>query len=543
MSDAPTTTDYSSTIAIVGAGAAGCVLANRILANTPNHVKVLLLERGPYQPHNSSVLNDLSRFPAGLNKHAVWNLSTSQAGLAQRQVWAHTATGMGGATALNAGVFFMGRKSNFENWPGKHFSAANFDRALEEVRQIHKPVVISEGLAAPNTPAGRVIAGMQEKMNLKETGKSLLWLEEDGFYKYNSSSVGNQGEDVRARRTVVDSFLPTELCTNSRLTILTNASVTKLLTADADNNMMKVTGLVYETSTTILGYKIRTVSTELKGFREVVLSSGAIASPQLLMASGIGPREELEKANIPIVCELDAVGKNFWDHPIVSFPVELPPDSPAPSSFPSFTPADNDASIKTYGNKKKVVFYHMGPQVVQNMPAQVIVPKFADSGLSRYLQVLMLDTLRNQIYPTTNTKLGFVLVGLLTCASRGKVGLDTIDPGYLTAQEDVEALADAVGDMLGVVRGVDMKVPVPDFEINPPSREDLVQAVRMSASPFWHFAGSCAVGKVVDADSLKVKGFHNLRVVDASVFPHTVEANTQAATMAVAYLAGELFSE
>ena len=531
--------DYSNTIAIIGAGPGGCVLANRILANTEH--EVVLLERGPDTA--TEVATDLSCFPAGLNQNAEWNSSEPQTGLSDRLVWCHTASGLGGGSILNAGVFMAGNKANYQHWPGKHFPAKNFDRAVREICKIHKPQVISSGLLPTDTPAGKIETEIQKQFGFEgTTSKNLLWMEEDGIYFCNSSSNGKEGTAKKTRRTAFDSFLSEEICANKRLTILPNARVTRLLTEQDGDDAIKVTGFEYETtSNTAWGYKLSTSRNKLVGFREVVCSSGAIGTPRLLLASGIGPKTELEAAGIPMVLEVDAVGKELRDHPIAVFPVEMV-DAESPQNFPPCcTPADCNATVKTYGDNKKVVFYHMSPHIAYHVHGEILVPKFQSSGLARKLQVFMLNILRNQIYPKSNTKLGIATVGLLSVKSKGSVGLQSIDPGYFREQEDMETFADAFNDMLQMLRNAGMKIAVPDFDMNPKDREALIASIRMLAGPFWHFAGSCAMGRVVDPDSLKVKGTKNLRIVDASIIPTNVEANTQAPVMAMAYLVGELF--
>lgn len=168
----------------------------------------------------------------------------------------------------------------------------------------------------------------------------------------------------------------------------------------------------------------------------------------------------------------------------------------APAAFPPCrTPCDSNITINTYGKDKKVCFYHMGPQVAYHAPAEMLVPKFAGFSIGRILQVFRLDSLRKVIYPVTNTKLAMVAVALLSTTSTGSVGLDSIDPQCLSTEDDAETLVDAFGDLLEVLKKADMKVAVPGFDMNPPDRQALVTSTRMSAAPFWHLAGSCAMGK------------------------------------------------
>lgn len=553
--------DYSQTIAVIGGGAAGCVLVRRLLELTDDKTKIMLFERGPKDPATAAEVaaRKLSHFPAGLNTSAEWEASASQTGLADRQLWINTASALGGGTVLNAGFYIMGRKDNYDHWPkSKVFTRDNFERAVDEMTKIHRPVVIAKDLMPPETLAGIVERGLKAKFGLPpyQAKNPLLWVDEDGIYPSMGSS---KAQDVDQRVTVADSFLTADVCENPRLTIIASTTVTKVFLSEDKTTVTGIECINSPPLTSLFGWKLPRVGNKpitkcLYGFKEVVLSAGAVETPRLLMSSGIGPPDELTASGVDIQVALEEVGKNLWDHALAIFPVELQKGGdenapPNPKLPPTKTAPDGNTTIRTYdGNgqetknekKKTFIYYHGGPNVAYYAPAEVLVPNFANSGWTRKLQVCLLDALRSVIYPPTNPRLGIVAIGLLSPSSRGSVGLGpySVNPGILSEADDMKAMADAMDDFLEVLRDNNLKVAVPDFSMEPPTREALEKQVAMFTGSYWHMAGSCS--GAVNYDSLCVKGISNLRIADASVLPHVIEGNTQAPTMALAYLAAEL---
>ncbi len=259
---------------------------------------------------------------------------------------------------------------------------------------------------------------------------------------------------------------------------------------------------------------------------EVILSGGAVNSPQLLMLSGVGPAEHLREHGISVVADSPGVGANLSDHPIVT----------AIWSTPKVRGLAELAGPK---NLLRWQLTHSGPFTTNIAQAGGFARADpADRGFS-------------------------VLVTLVDVRSRGRIGLRSadprhkpvIDPGYLTDTADLEALVHAVGMVrqiaaLKPLRKMWAAEEAPGSELR--GGADIRDFVRRDVTTVYHPVGTCSMsGKtqvdrsrlagVVDAE-LKVRGVDGLRVVDASVMPTVPRGNTNAPTIAIAERAADMIS-
>jgi choline dehydrogenase-like flavoprotein len=256
---------------------------------------------------------------------------------------------------------------------------------------------------------------------------------------------------------------------------------------------------------------------------EVIVTAGAIGSPQVLLASGIGPQHRLSDIGITVLADLPGVGANLHDHP-VSGVVYRSARAVPPSN-------GNDGEIKGLIRSRDGL---AGPD----------------------LQIMIVSRpLRTQLRPGPGQGEGYeITVALMTPFSRGSIRLASavpgaaplIDPRFYTDARDVDAVvaglhhARELGQMPAFApwRGEESE-PGDDRR----REEDLRAYVRASASSYFHYAGTCRIGTdsgaVVDSE-LRVHGLRGLRVADASVMPSPVSANTNATVYAIAERAAQL---
>jgi choline dehydrogenase len=278
---------------------------------------------------------------------------------------------------------------------------------------------------------------------------------------------------------------------------------------------------------------------------EVILSGGAVNSPQLLMLSGIGPAEHLIEMGIDVVADSRGVGQNLSDHPV------LPVIWSTPKLRGLWEKAGNASLLRWQ-------LTHRGP----------LTSNIAESGGFAHSEPgLPAPDLQLHVLPAPYTNQGLddptqramtVLVGLVDVASRGRIKLRSadprhrpaIDPGYLSDERDSRALAAGLKMAREFVTAKPMaEICAGELAPGPHVRSDaeLLQYVRNSVVTIYHPVGTCSMGgesrwnTVVDPE-LKVRGVTGLRVVDASVMPVVPRGNTNAPTIAIAERAADLIA-
>ena len=494
-------------VVVIGAGAAGCALAYRLSADPS--VRVLVLEAGPDE--RPDVLSTPARWPETLGGHYDYGYTTvPQPAAGGRVVPAPRGRVLGGTTRLNAMIWSLPTEHDLEDW-GPLWSRDAVDESLRSMES-HRVRTAGRGAAGPvrNGTArpghalcadfvdAAIEAGHPPCADLNARGaRGAGWFD---------LTVDDEGKRVDAASSYLDVARDRD-----NLQVWAECQVRRLhLSGD------RVTALTLER---------RGVPQELSVSGEVVLSAGAVDSPALLLRSGIGPREELEASGVASVLDLPQVGRNLHDHP--ALPVVwstrrlLDPPTAQFAETCLYLPHENRAQGRTVS----IAFHH-----VALTPAGV-------------------EPLENG---------ATALIGLYEPASRGTLTLDPydvegpprIDPGYLTDEDDVEALAAAVAlvrDLAGqpALASYDLQEVLPG-----PAHLDratLRQVVRDHAISYAHHAGTCALRTaaspgVVD-ERLRVHGTANLRVADASVIPTLPQVAPSALVQLVGWRGAELLAE
>jgi choline dehydrogenase len=515
-------------VVIVGAGSAGCALAGR-LSEDPS-LRVLLLEAGG----SDDVLE--VQVPAGLYKtwrtRLDWNYTTEpQPGLGGRKLFWPRGKLLGGSSSINAMIYIRGARADYDEWADLTGDKSwSYDHVLPLFRRtednargadrfhgVGGPLRV-EDLRSPH-PWTRAVV---------QSAVAAGYPRNDDFNGATQEGVGQyQVTQKRGRRwSSADAYLhPAERRPN--LTVRTGALTTRVLVSGG-----RATGVEYRS-----GGRVHTVHAT----REVVLSGGAVNSPQLLMLSGIGPAEHLRSVGVDVVHDLPGVGGGLQDHPLVPVVWNV-------RSGKSLIRAESPSGYaKWFGARRGPLTSNLAEAGLFTRSA----PELAEPDLQyHFLPVKFWK--QAEVDPDVDAFTAAVV--LVRVHSRGSVRLRSADPswapaidaGYLTDERDLDALVVGVEKARDIASGGPLAAVLAD-EWSPGGsvhgRDALRETVRNTLESLYHPTSSCRMGTdeqaVVDSE-LRVRGIAGLRVVDASVMPTLVRGNTNAPTIMIAERAADL---
>ena len=469
-------------VVIVGAGAAGCPLAHRLTAESD--LRVLLLEAGPdTRPDTVAVP---ARWPENLSGPLDHGYSTvPQRGAGGRVLPTPRGRVLGGTTAINAMIHSRPSPEDLDPW-GPGWTYDDCAGALEAM-ECHRGGGPTRGTTGP---AVNGWAAEPNQLNLDFLQASI-----DAGHPaaHDINAPGAEGaarfdlsiDDGGLRADAAQSYLRSAP-PRSNLTVWADVVVKRLHVSGG-----RVTAMTIERGK---------VEQELPVPGQLVLSAGAIDTPALLLRSGIGPSDELRACGIEPVVDLPGVGRNLHDHPSLAVVWSTEKVVPPPRHQFTETGLLLRHARQTHGQTVSFAFHH--------------------------LAMLPIEESRPSNGATT-------LIGLYEPFSRGSLTLDPdgpdapplIDPGYLTDERDLRALAAAV-DMAREIaaqpalEGYELieLTPGPDVQ----GTEMLQEFVRLRLGTYAHPVGTCAMGDgdagVVDR-RLRLRGLENVRIADASVIP------------------------
>lgn len=522
----PATYDY----VIVGAGSAGCVLANRLSAR--RDLRILLLEAGG---RDSS---PYIHMPGGLarlvgNPRIDWRYYTEpEPQLLGRRLYWPRGRVLGGSSSINAMCYTRGHPRDYDDWAalaGEGWSYANVlpyfrrsedqSRGASEYHGVGGPLSV-EDLRFRN-PLSAVFVAAAEACGLAPNAD------------FNGAAQAGAGfyqvTQRKGRRcsSAVAYLRPAQARPN--LEIRTHALATRVLFAGT-----RAAGVEYRHDGAL-----HTARAE----REVVLAGGAIASPQFLMLSGVGPAAALRALDIPVIVDAPDVGASLQDH--IDFCTVCRCTQPVTYDF---TPGQMLAVGLRY------LLTRSGPGVSNVAEAGGFArsPFAADErpDIQLHFVPAQLDDHGRNPLPGH----GFTVHAcVLRPASRGYIALRSNRPddaprihaGYLAASRDLEVLIEGIRLSRQIIGSAPF-TPFRGAEVFPgedvSGRDALIGVIRRKAATLYHPAGSCRMGSdataVVDGE-LRVRGTENLRVADASVMPRLIGANTNATTMMIAEKAAD----
>ena len=510
---------------IVGAGAAGCVLADDL---SRAGASVVLLEAGePARNINTKIPAAFSKLFKG--KHD-WNYETvPQPHLDNRCLYWPRGKMLGGSTSMNAMIYQRGHRATYDQWaaagnPGWGYTdllpvfmaLEDQQRGASDFHGVGGSLGVTDlRTVNPLSQAfvdAAVLAGFTHNDDFNDAGQT-------GFGTYQVTQ-----RDGR-RESAATAFLKPAMA-RPNLTVLTGAHAVEVVLRQG-----RAVGVEYADKT---GRHVAYASSE------VILSGGAINSPQLLMLSGIGPGEHLQSVGVDVAVDSPRVGKNLIDHLVcgtsyaVNQPISL---AHAEAVKPVLEYARNRTGMLTSNVAEAGGF-------VQLDDANA-VPEIQFHFGPVYFNEHGLDSPKTDGMSIGATLVHVESTGEITLASADPFAAPRIDPRYLSNEQDLWRLVEGCK----LSREIAATSPLVDFyshEYLPGSHittdEQWVEHVRTMARSLYHPVGTCAMGPadedVLDAE-LRVRGIDALRVADASVMPSIINANTQAVTMVIGKLCAE----
>ncbi len=524
---------------IVGGGSGGCVLAAR-LTEDPG-VRVALLEAGG---NNDRLLN---RVPTGAAIHIInrnahnWAFSTTpQAGLNGRIGYQPRGRGLGGSSSINAMVYLRGQREDYDDWAADgaagwawkdvlpyFLKSEHNERGASALHGTGGPLNVAD-LRSPHPFAERFIqAGMQAGLPRNDdfAGETQ---EGVGFYQVTQKD----GERWSVARGYLD-----PVRSRPNLKIETGALATRILFEGA-----RAVGVEFDQDG---------VRRTLNARREVILAAGALQSPQLLMVSGVGPGPSLQGLGIPVVADLP-VGLNLQDH--LDIIINRRVDH---TDLLGLSPVGGYKLLKAIGQWRRERRGVLTSNFAEAGAFVRTLPELTRPDVQLHFVIGMVDNHNRTFHwghgmSCHSCPLRPKSRGMLHIASRDARDAPLIDPGFLSASEDLDTMVRA----FKVVRRIFAQPAFAPFHGGDPSRElyfadvrtddEIRAAIRSRADTIYHPVGTCRMGSdaraVVDPQ-LRVRGIEGLRVVDASVMPSLISGNTNAPVVMIAERAADMIGQ
>jgi choline dehydrogenase len=524
---------------IVGGGSAGCVIASR-LSQDPD-VRVLLIEAGP--PHGRIMDFWKIDMPAAFDRVFMdprysWNYpGEPEPGLRNRKLVQPRGKVLGGSSSINGLCFIRAHRKDFGRWQEAGVTGWSWDEVLpyfkrsetwergeDAYRGGNGPVHVKTG--PMRTPLYEHFLNAGIEMGFPKT-EDINGTHQEGFGAFQM----NIRDGVRAS-TAAAYIRPNE--GRSNLKVCTGALATKLVIVNK-----RAKGVQY-----LLGSTLHTAIAE----REVVVCGGAVASPQLLMLSGIGCAEDLKVHGIVCEADLPGVGQNLQDHPIVHQKFSIG----KPISISGYMRPDRMA----YAGARWLLT-HTGPAATNNVETCGWVrtdPALPQPDVLFQLMPVITDNeyrVKAGIHGFTNCveTVNVEARGWVKLRTRNPVDLPRILSNVLNTDADIDRLCKAyeIGRELASQPAYrTLGVKEADASRDKRKKQSLKEYLRENVVGDYHLAGTCSMGTdrmaVVDSN-LNVRGIESLRVADASVMPTIVSANTNATAIMIGEKAADLIKQ
>lgn len=591
---------------IVGGGSAGAVIATR-LSEDPN-TRVALVEAGGHPPDHEMMPAAVASLQLDPTVDWMFTADPGNAGLGLIDNIMPVPRGkmLGGSSGLNYMAYVRGHPGDFDAWVESGATGWSYEDVLpyfiksEDLTPSNEISVdgdahgtggpLGVSVRSPVIPGSRAFVDAAEATGIPRG-------DYNGRDRGGPSGVSSLFQTTTRngmRSSTYRAFVQGETESRSNLEIITNAHVTRVLLSEGDTPT--ATGIEYRDA----DGKLHSISAT----REVILSAGAVGSPQILMLSGIGPRRELEAVDIPCQVELPGVGKNLKDHlhcamffpapgigvPVVEVGISAGPDAlRAPAGPLPADPADDAnlspelAGLKAEAERRvgqwmetgeslvssslydAVAFFSTGLGDAHSHDAQIgFVPCGYDAGLlgdrlridlSTYFEdaEASLDVTAENIILLANPVLPHS-TGEIVLASSDPADAPIIRMNYYSDPHDLKVMVavmrkclDIIDNWQGDVKPGALNIP-PELGRKhgyvpgePPSDALLENMALHYSTTVYHLVSTCRMGDVVDA-KLRVNGVANLRVADASVMPDIISGNTNAASIMIGEKASDIIA-
>jgi choline dehydrogenase len=514
---------------VVGAGSAGCVLANR-LTETPD-VTVLVLEAGGQD--DADEIHIPAAFSALFKTRWDWNYETTeQKHLGGRSTYWPRMKALGGCSSMNAMIYIRGNGADYDGWRDEHGATGwGFEDVLPYFRRAEHNARLSGPLHGTDGPLLVEDRRYTHELSAAWVDSAVAWglKPNDDFNGATQDGVGQYQVTCRngKRWSTADAYLRPAMARDN-LTVRTDALVSRVV-LEGD----RAVGVAFQS-----GGQEHVVRAE----REVLLSGGAVNSPQLLMLSGIGPAEHLREHGIPVAVPLPGVGGNLHDHPAAGIIWHTKgtsdlADFQTPTRLLQWQVSGRGPLSSNVGESGGFTTTRSGA-AAPDMQFVAVPTQFADNGLRES---------SGRGFTAAATVVDVASRGTLRLRSADPRWRPALDPAYYAEPADWEAMVAGCRILIEIGRqpalGRFLAGPNMPDHLDGLTDDELGAHIRRQTQTLYHPVGTCAMGSgeaaVVDPE-LRVAGVSGLRVVDASVMPKIVRGNTNAPTIMIAEKAADL---
>ena len=527
-------------LVIVGAGSAGCILANKLINNT--NYTILLIEAGP---KDNSLIIDI---PLGYgmtfyNKKINWNFySKKQNRLNNREIYYPRGKVLGGSSSINGMVYARGLDTDYADWSDNDFwSLENIKNSFKEIEQkidqnfntIEKNKIPVNDVSNLHHPILKYFFDGCEELNIKFNKN----LNTENFNQVGHYNI-NTFKGIRQSSSKI--FLK-PIFNNDRIKIMNNTKVQKLILKDN-----KVVSLVLQSRGNIF---------KIKPKIGTILSSGSIMTPYILMHSGIGDPKKIKSINKEVIIDNPNVGKNLQDHLGLDY------------LFRTLHPSLNSALGTWSGRIKEISKY------IYNKKGAFALSLNQGGGylnwnskhnypnLQIYFNPITYSITHKNKRPLLKTdKFDGFIIGYNSCRpkSLGDISLKSpsthdmpiIDPNFLNHEEDIHDVLCAIdfAKTLAKTKSIsNIREATIKNDLLNANDQEMLNHFRNNAVSVYHPCGTCRMSNNknngVVSKRLKVHGIDNLWVVDASIFPNITSGNINATVMMLANLGSKLIIE
>lgn len=524
---------------IVGAGSAGCVLANRLSEDPAK--RVLLLEAGG-KDSNPWIHVPIGYFKTMHNPKTDWCFVTEKdPGLNNRSLQWPRGKVLGGSSSLNGLLYIRGQSQDYDNWAARGNPGWSYNEVLpyfkkSEDNERGKDDYHNSGgpLQVSNIRVKREICDL-----FIDAAEQVGIPRNDDFNGADQEGVGYFQLTITRKGTRCSSavaYLKPAL-NRENLDVITNALVHKV-----NFDGTRATGVTFS----VKG-KTQTVDCS----HEVLLSAGAIGSPHILMLSGIGDRNELAQHDIPMVHELPGVGKNLQDHLQIRTIYKV--NKPMTLNDELMNPLRKVLMGMEYA------LFRTGPLTMAASQVAIFTKTREDMqrpDIQYHLQPLSADkpadgTHKFSAFTASVCQLRPTSTGTVELKSADPKDYPAIHPNYLATEEDQRTAIDSIRLTREIVNAPALK-PLIAEEHEPgiqfQSDSELLEYARNRSTTIYHPTGTCKMGPVDDKSTvvdhrLRVHGIQGLRVVDCSIMPEIVSGNTNAPAIMIGEKAADMIKE
>ncbi len=528
---------------IIGAGSAGCVLANRLSENPKN--KVLLLEAGG-KDNYPWIHIPVGYYKTMHNPKVDWCFRTEKdETMNNRSIRYPRGKTLGGSSSINGLLWIRGQSNDYDNWRQQGNKGWGWDDVLPYFIKSENNEL---GKGKFHSDEGPIMVA-NKKIKLKMLDEFINAAEEKGIPKVNDFNTGdNFGVGffqftttfnklgLKLRYSAAKGYLnPAKK--RSNLNIITNAHVQKI-----NFEGKRASGIEY-----FLGEKLSKISAN----KEIILCAGSIGSPHILQVSGIGDGDKLSKIGIDLIKNLKGVGKNLQDHLM-------------------FRPVYKVKNLKSLNKKINSLFgkFLIGLEYIFNQSGPMTMGASQVCGFAKSDSSRETPNLQFHVQPISTDILGATklhdfdgitpTVANIRPTSRGEINIVSknikdnpkIKMNYLSTDDDRYVAAQGLKLVRKIMLDTKTFKKYEPEEYRPGAHikddEELVKAGSDYAQTIFHPVGTCKMGQDENSvvnDRLKVYGVENLRVVDASIMPNITSGNTNAPTIMIAEKASDMILE